>query len=112
MLEGQEDEVAQVRPEREVVAALDRPVREHQGQRVCGELVRRAAETVARELVQQDQQGERPLGRIGPVIQLSPRRHHVAVLEPLPEGRVEDVVLGEPQLRACVFPEADDVGRL
>lgn len=111
MLQRQIEEAADWTLNLQVVPGFQGPVGEHPCQWVGGEGVARAAEGVARKLVQQDQQGQRALRRPGPVIQLPPGSGEMRRLEPFPEQGVESVVLGEPLGWSGVFPEGDDVGR-
>jgi hypothetical protein len=109
VLERQVEEAAQVILDRLILPPVQRHDREMPRQRVGGEGMARVAEHIPRKLVQQDQQGQRALRSLRPVIQLAPGRHEVRRLEPLPEQGVEGVVLCEPLRRARFFPEADDV---
>ena len=111
MLQRQIEEAADVAPGRKVVPGLQRPVGEHPRQRVGGEGVRRAAEAVPWKLVQQDQQGQRSLRGLRPMIELPARREEMRGLEPLAESGVESLILGEPLRGPGLFPEGDDVGR-
>ena len=111
MLQRQIVEPADVARDLQIVPRLQGPPREHPRQRIGGEGVRRAAETVPRKLVQQDQQRQRPLGRPGPVVQLAPGGGDMGVMEAPAEFGVEGVVPGEPLFRPRLFPEGDDGGR-
>lgn len=111
VLQRQIEEPADVALRRQIVPGLKRAVREHSRQRVGGEGVRRAPEAVPRKLVQQDQQRQRALRRLRPVIQLAPGRGDMGVMEAPPELGVKGVVLGEPLRRTGLFPEGDDGGR-
>jgi len=110
MFEGEEEEVLQFRRDPEMVAARHGLVREHQGQRIGGELVRRAAETVPRILIEQDQEGEGGLRRLDPVVALAPGGGQVQIMAPRAKRGVESLVLGEPLVGTGRFPEGDDVG--
>lgn len=111
MLQRQVEEPADIALGRQIVPGLQRPVGEMSRQRIGGEGMRRAAEAVSGKLVQQDQQRQRPLRRLGPLIQFAPRGGDMGVMEAPPELGVEGVVLGEPLFRPGLFPEGDDVGR-
>jgi len=111
VLERQVEEAAQVVRHQPVLPAIHRQHREMPRQRVGGEGVAGVAKAVARELVQQDQQRQRPLRRLRPVIQLAPGGGEMSRLEPVAEQGVEAVVLGEPFRRTGLFPEGDDGGR-
>ena len=111
MLQRQIEEAADVAPGRKVVPGFQRPQGEHPRERIGGEGVAGIPEDVARELVQQDQQGQRSLRSLRPVIQLTARREEMRGLEPLAEPGVESLILGEPLRGPGLFPEGDDVGR-
>ena len=111
MLEGQVEEPPDVALNLQVVPGLQRLPGDHPCQGIGGEGMARAAEGVARKLVQQDQQGQRALRRLRPVIQRPPGSGMVCDLESLAEQGVESLVFGEPFRGAGLFPEGDDVGR-
>ena len=111
VLERQQEEILQLRFDRQMQIARHRLIGEHQGQWIGGELVRRAAKAVARILVQQDQQGQGALGRIHPVVQFAPRGGPVNGAAPVAEQGVERLVLGEPLFGPGLFPEGYDGGR-
>ncbi len=111
MLEGQVEEPADIPLDLQVVPGRQGAPGEQQRQRIRREGMARAPEHIARKLVQQDQQGQRPLRRFRPGIQLAPRRREMGVPESAPEAGVEGVILGEPFAGARLFPEGDDVGR-
>ncbi len=111
MLEGQVEEPPDVALDLQVVPGLQRPLCEKPCQRIRREGMARAAEGVARKLVQQDQQGQRALRRLRPGIQRPPGSSMVRRLEPLAEPGIESLVPGEPLRWSGFFPEGDDVGR-
>src|SRR5450830_70386 len=77
-------------------------------QRVRGEHMRRAAKRVARELIEQNQQGQRAMRRGQPALQLTPSRLQVGGVEGVAKRGVERSILGEPTLGAGLLPEVDD----
>jgi hypothetical protein len=107
---GQVEEAPQVVLEGAVVAAGDGLGGDLAGERVGGELVARAAVEVARELVEQDQQRQRPLGGLDPAVVFAARGGMVGGLVLQADGLVERRVLLEPAAGACLAPEVDDVG--
>ncbi len=111
MLQRQIEEPPDVALNLQVVPGLQRPLCKMPRQRIRREGMARAAEGVARKLVQQDQQGQRALRRLRPVIQRPPGSGMVCDLESLAEQGVESLVFGEPFRGAGLFPEGDDVGR-
>ncbi len=96
MLEGQVEEPADVALDLQVLSGLKRVPRDGPRQRIGGEGMARAPEGIPRKLVQQDQQGQRALGRVRPGIQLPPRGGKVRRLELFAEEGVENPVPGEP----------------
>ena len=58
MLERQVEEAANIALDLQVVPGLQRPAREHPGQRIGGEGMARPPEYIAWKLVQQNQQGQ------------------------------------------------------
>ena len=111
MLEGQVEEAADIALDLQVVPGRQCAPGEQQRQRIRREGMAGAPEHIAWKLVQQDQQGQRPFGRLRPGVQLAPRRREMRVPESATEPGVEGVILGEPFAGACLFPEGDDVGR-
>ena len=78
------------------MAGLQRLPGEVTRQRIGREHMRRAAKTVARELVEQDHQRQRAFGMIDPVVKLAPRRGEMQFAEPVVEAGVEFGILAEP----------------
>ena len=109
MLERQVEEGAQIFRQGLVVAVSDGATGDDARERVGREGVTGLAKTVARELVQQEAEGERALGGRGPVLVVTPSRGEMIELEAASELRVEGVVLGEPFLGAGLDPEGNDV---
>ena len=109
MGEGKIEKASQGRLGGRVMAQRDRPPGGQARQGVGGKSVRRASPKIARELVQQQDQRQRPLRRSRPAVMLAPRRGVMHRLEALADGRVERRALGEPSLRPRLAPEADDV---
>src|SRR5690606_39436790 len=109
VLEGRREDPGQVRGTGLIVAASQRPAREGEGQRVGGEGVAGAAVDVARELVEQDHQGQRPFGRLEPAVQLAAGGGEVRRLEPAGEHGVERRVRVEPLFGPGLFPVGDYV---
>jgi hypothetical protein len=89
MLERQIEKHPHLLVELHIEAGIDRFLREIAGQRVGGVHVPGAAEAVARQLVEQDHQRQRPFGRVGPVVALPARRGHMLLQEAAAELRVE-----------------------
>lgn len=77
MAEGQVQEEPQLRLGRRAVAARLRQPREMARQRVGRVHMRRAAEAVARELVEQDRQRQAARRALRPAVQLPPRRREM-----------------------------------
>jgi hypothetical protein len=109
MHERQIEEGSQRRVDLPVVPRLDGRVRDGQRLAVGGEHVATAAPGVARKLVQQHEQRQRPFGIGGPAVERPVRGGMVGGLEARFELGVEGVVLVEPAFRAGVAPEADDI---
>ena len=111
MLKRQVEKPSQLILDQLVLSGVKRPYREIPRQRIGGEGMAGIAKHIAWKLVQQDQQGQRALWRLCPEIQFATGSRKMRVSEAAAEPRVESRVLGEPLLRACLFPEGDDVGR-
>jgi hypothetical protein len=91
------------------MAQRDPPPGDQARQGIGGEGVPRAAPKIARELVEQQDERQRPLRRPRPTFMLAPRGGVMRRLEPLADLRIERRALGEPSLRPRLTPEADDV---
>ena len=112
MLERQVEEHAVGERIALVEAAGDRLGRDLAGARIAEERLGLAAEDIARELVEQQQQGERAVGRGSPVVEPA----HLRLMHQRTEARadvgVECRVLLEPELaRPVGEPEFQDVAR-
>src|SRR5688572_21694832 len=81
MLEGQVEKETQQRIDLRVVLGGDGLPREIARERIGGVSVRRAAEDVARNLVEQQQQRERTVRRVHPRVERAQRRGEVRVVE-------------------------------
>ncbi len=110
---GHVEEHAARRRQGLVVAAGHRLLRERERHRVAGEGARRAAEEVARELVERDDLGEPAFRRGAPVPQLAGLRRGLQRTEALAQPRVEGLVDAPPLRRLdLVEPEVQHgIGR-
>jgi hypothetical protein len=111
VLERQQHELPHRRRHGQVPAVRRGSPRDGAGLGVGGEGVGGSAVEVARELVEQQEQRQRPLGRPGPGVELAARGAVMVRLEAFADRRIEDVVLGVPLLGARFGPEAEDVVR-
>jgi hypothetical protein len=102
--EWQEEELALVRRQVLIVAALERAVRRGARERIGGETFRLAAKHVAGKLIEQDDEREGILGGRLPG-KLAGDRGLVGRQEPGADLGVERLVLGEPAVRAGLAPE-------
>ena len=108
MLQRQIEEAPDIALDPQVMPGVERLPGEHPRQRIGGEGVAGVAKAVARKLIQQDQQGQRPLGRSDPVVKLAPGSSDMGVMKAAAEFGVEGVVPGEPFGGTGLFPEGDD----
>src|SRR5262249_53106490 len=93
-----------------VESVRDRVLRNSERLFVRGEGALAAAEQVARELVEEDEERIGALRRVLPIGQFPGGGGFMGRQEALPDLGVQGVVLGEPFLRAGSAPEGDDVG--
>jgi hypothetical protein len=112
MREGQVEEEPHLHRQRAVMPCPDRRRRRLARGLVARIHARRAAEGVARELVEQDDEGERARRRVAPMREPPARRGLVPCQEAVPEQRVEGIVLREPARGSGRLPEGDDLARL
>ena len=97
MHEGHVDKASARRRNGLVKPAFDSRLDDAERQVVGGEGAVGAAEHVAGKLVEDDDQGQAPVGRLPPIGQTTRRRALVFGGEAFADGRVEGVVLLEPQ---------------
>lgn len=74
--------------------------------------IRRTTKSIARKLVEQDQQRQRTLGRIPPNLAFTSHHRPMPIEKKLAKTLVERWVLGEPLTGARLPPEPDDSGCL
>jgi hypothetical protein len=76
---------------------------------VRGESARRTSEEVARKLIEEDQEGERPFGRLVVARELAAGRALMLGQEACPDLLVESLVLGPPFIVPGLPPEHDHI---
>jgi len=103
--EGQVEEDLEIRSDALVEPGLQGLAGEEEGERIGRVHVACAAEAVARELVEHDEERQHVPRRQRPGIELAPRRGKMRVEEQAAETVVEGGVLLEPFLRARLGPE-------
>ena len=81
------------------------------GERIGGEGARRATKHVARELVEHDDEGKNRFGGLFPVAERAGGGGLVGRQETGRDGAVESLVLDEPEIRAGIAPEGENLGR-
>ena len=107
--EREMEEAAQARFDRLRKGAFDGTLGKVQRLSVGGKHARRAAIGIARKLIEQDEQGERPIGRFFPGGQATRSRRFMGCLETLAERGIEGLVLGKPAAGARLAPEREHV---
>src|SRR6476661_4346313 len=108
MLEREIEEATQFVRHLAIEAANDGTGRDRARKGIGGKGARVAAEHVTRELVKQDQQGQRALRTVLPIGKLPRRCCFVGTEKPLVDCLVESGVLIEPAVRSGLVPERDD----
>jgi hypothetical protein len=108
VLEGKIEEHAHVLFDLQVETAFNSDPCKPQRQLVGGKHMAGVAVTVSWKLIEQHHQGQRSLSCLDPIVQLAGCRRKVQGLETPAEVIVEDRVLHEPSLDACVTPEDID----
>lgn len=111
MLERQIEEETQRRINRPVMARRDRRACDSARFLICRKSARRAAEEIARKLIEQECERERTVGAVDPVVERA-RRGSLASGQKRAALRVESVVLRKPRLAAGAGPEGENGGRV
>ncbi len=105
MLEGQKEELAQRRLDLRIKAGVGQLAGVIAGQGVSREHVRRATKSVARELVQQNQQRQGTVRSLEPAFELASCSSQVHVQKTLAKLAVKLRILGKPAFTARRLPE-------